>query len=155
MERIAVYGVIVVLVVIGLIALLVLGQSGNQNSQFTTSTAPQGGNTTPQANVSGPLFSSEPYYGYSYLIYPGNISSQSRSALDGYNMALSQGPNGAENITLSTQGRGGTVTLQAGERLYIVETSFGDDASGYEGSVGDDGFVMVDQNGYVVGTFGI
>jgi Flp pilus assembly pilin Flp len=53
MERIAVYGVIVVLVAIGLVALLVLVQSGNQNAQFTTSTAPQGGNTTPQSVNAG------------------------------------------------------------------------------------------------------
>lgn len=146
MEKIAVYGLVAVVVVVGLAAVLFAGQGGAK----TIPPAASAGQTAPA--TTGTLLSSEPYYSYTYAIAPGNPSPESRAALDGYNMTVSNGGSG-ENVTLSIGGRSATVSLQGGDTLYIVETSFGDDAPGYEGSLGDDGFVLVDQNGYIVNTF--
>ena len=146
MEKIAVYGLVAVVVVVGLAVVLFAGQGGAK----TVPPAASSGQTAPATG--GTLLSSEPYYSYTYAIAPGNLSPEARAALDGYNMTVSNGGSG-ENVTLSISGRSATVSLQGGKTLYIVETSFGDDAPGYEGSLGDDGFVLVDQNGYVVNTF--
>ena len=63
--------------------------------------------------------------------------------------------NGSENVTIGVDGtsRNGTITLAPGDKLYVVETSFGDDSPGYDGSLGDDGFVIVNKGGYVANTF--
>ncbi|MDE1865364.1 MAG: hypothetical protein KGH94_01850 [Candidatus Micrarchaeota archaeon] len=145
----------VAVVVAGLLAAVVINTGLSHvpsNSGSSTSTVAQIQQQNRSASV---LFSSTPYYAYSYQIYPGAVSPQAKSAMDGYSMNISQAAAGAENITISVQGRSGTIAITSGERLYIVETSFGDDAPGYEGSVGDDGFVVADQNGYVLSAFGI
>jgi hypothetical protein len=142
MQKILIYGIIVLIVLVGLIAVFFRGQQMVGSRLASLSTVPQGANTT------GTLFSQEPYYGYSYLIAPGNISAQSKAALDGYTMNVS-----GENVTISYSGRSVTTDVVSGDKLYIVETSFGDDGPGYEGSPADDGFVLVNQGGYVVNTF--
>ncbi len=145
MQKIMIGGIIVLIVLVGLIAIFFRGQQ--VGTRLASSSATQQG-----TNASGTLFSQEPYYGYSYQIAPGSLSAQSKAALDGYTMTTSQTP-GGENVTISISGRSSTVTLASGETLYVVETSFGDDGPGYEGSLADDGFVLVGQNGYVVNTF--
>jgi hypothetical protein len=78
--------------------------------------------------------------------------------LDGYNMTVGQAAaNGSVSIGLSVvgAGRSGTLELTPGEKLYVIETSFGDDGPTYDGSLADDGFVLVDQNGYVINTVSI
>ncbi len=154
MNRIAIYGAVAVLVVVGLVAVLMIG-GGGARAVSTSASSTVSGAASQQSNNTGTLFSSEPYYGYSYLIAPGSVSQQAKIALDGYNMTSSQQANGTESVTLKVVGtnRNVTGTLSAGEKLYIVETSFGDDGPNYEGSFGDDGFVVVSQGGYVVNTF--
>jgi hypothetical protein len=150
MNKLVVYGGVIALIAVVLIGALSLGSQGSHSvsSSASSTIAQQGGST-------GTLFSSEPYYGYSYLISPGNLSRQSKLALDGYSMAVNPNVNGSQNVTLSVLGTSisGTLTMSQGEKLYIVETSFGDDAPSYDSSLGDDGFVLVDANGYVVNTF--
>lgn len=153
MDKFVIYGAVVALVVIALLGVALLG-----GSKTGTSVSAGGGVRTitqPNSSQSAPLFSSEPYYSSSYLIAPGNLSQQSRTALDGYNMVVDRLANGYENITLSVGGTkaSGVLALSPGSKLYIVETSFGDDGPGYDGSLADDGFVVVNQNGYVVNTF--
>ena len=149
-----IYGAVAALVVVALVAVFVLNGSGARApvvSSTATSTVAQ------QTNNSGALFSSRPYFSYSYLIAPGNVSPQSRSALDGYNMTVSQQADGSENVQLSVvgTGRSDAITLAAGQKLYIVETSFGDDGPNYDGSMADDGCVLVGPTGYVVNTFSV
>jgi hypothetical protein len=150
MEKLEFYGSILTLLVIVFAVGIFIGRGG-QNQSASTSTL-QSSTTVPQGNGSGPLFSSEPYYGYSYLIAPGSLSPQATAALDGYAMAVKNSTSG-ENVTISYSGRSASANLQSGEKLYIVETSFGDDAPGYEGSPADDGFVVIDASGYVLRTF--
>lgn len=149
-KKLMFYGIIVVLVLAVLAVVYLAGQG--EFSEPATSTIQ--GSTVAPGNASGTLFSSEPYYRASYLIAPGSVSQQSQSALDGYKMTVNQTAIG-ENVTISYSGRGVTTSLAAGDKLYIVETSFGDDAPGYEGSTADDGFVLVNASGYVVNTFGV
>ncbi len=105
-----------------------------------------------RANSSGTLFSSTQVSGYSYQIYPGQISPQARAALTGFNMSQYALANGSEmvNISLSGTNQQQSIVLKPGYKLYIIETTFGDDGYHFDSSLGDDGFVMVDPNGYVV-----
>ncbi len=104
------------------------------------------------ANSSKVLFSGTPYYPYSYLVYPGPISSQAKAALAGFSLNQSQLRNSSSKVTITVTGTSQqqTLVLAPGYRLYLIETTMGDDGFNFDSSFGDDGFVVVDQNGYVV-----
>ncbi|MDE1762259.1 MAG: hypothetical protein KGH59_02390 [Candidatus Micrarchaeota archaeon] len=89
---------------------------------------------------------------YSYLVSNSTLSPQARAALAGYTLTRKPLQNGTVEMTISVTGSSAnqTVMLPPGYRLYVVETSFGDDGYSYESSYSDDGFVLVDQNGYLV-----
>lgn len=119
------------------------------------SRAPAAGNYTSTTqshyNSSNVLFSQSQYFSYSYLVSSANLSQQAKSALAGYNLTRTPLGNGSVNITISQAGssNGQRVTLQPGYKMYIVETSFGDDSFGKDFSYSDDGFLIVDPNGYI------
>jgi hypothetical protein len=50
---------------------------------------------------------------------------------------------------LVSSGASQVVTLDKGYSLYIIETSYGDDGIGSDYSLADDGFVVVNQSGYL------
>ena len=86
-------------------------------------------------------------------IAPGPLSDAAKAALSGFTMDSVQQADGSQLITLTETARGmsNQVTLKPGQTLYFVETSYGDDPMpNGETSLGDDGYVVVDQNGYVV-----
>jgi hypothetical protein len=120
------------------------------NSDNNSNSTPAG--SSGSTNNASLLFSNQPYEPYSYLIYPGTPSSQAQAALSGFTVSTTQLKDGSAMITLVIVSTGGnqTVTLKPGFKLYFVETSFGDDSFGGESSLGDDGYVIVDSNGYVV-----
>ncbi len=107
--------------------------------------------TTP-ANSSKVLFANTQYASYSYVVYPGPISQQAQSALAGFNLTSSQLQNSSTEIKISLIGSGQsqTLVLKPNYKLYIIETTFGDDGYHFDSSLGDDGFVVADPNGYVV-----
>ncbi len=122
--------------------------SGMQGS--TTTVAPTAASNTPQrAPV---FFSSTPYYPYAYQIFPGNMSQQARAAMSGFALRAAALPNGSTNVTISlmSTSQNQSIVLGQGYSLYIIETTFGDDGYNAEYSLGDDGFIVVNQSGYVV-----
>jgi hypothetical protein len=102
-------------------------------------------------NSSRVLLSSTQYSQYAYQIYPGPLSQQAQSALAGFNVTTTVAQNGSTKISLALSGSNQYqyVSLKPGYKLYIIETAFGDDGYHFDSSLGDDGFVMVDQNGYI------
>ena len=50
---------------------------------------------------------------------------------------------------LEGSGQSQSITLKPNYKLYIIETTFGDDGFHFDSSLGDDGFVIVNQNGYI------
>jgi hypothetical protein len=155
MNRLAIYGAVAALVIVALVAVLIIG--GRDAGLPAPGGSIASGIVAQQSNSSGVLFSAQQYSNYAYLIAPGNMSQQAKSALDGYTMSARPLSNGSENVTLGVAGtsRQGSLVLTPGEKLYVIETSFGDDGPGYDGSFGDDGFVLVNQSGYGVNAFGI
>ena len=115
--------------------------SNNNNTQASS----------PGSTNASMLFSNQPYAPYAYLIYPGTPSSQAQAALSGFTMSTNQLQNGSAMVTLVfiPTSTNQTVILKPGYKLYFIETSMGDDSFGGESSLGDDGYVTVDPNGYV------
>ncbi len=135
---------------------LAFGLHGNTYASpiNATRTSPVSASPQPhsQANSSRVLFSGTQYAQYSYLIYPGPPSQQAQAALSGFSLNESASANGIENLTITLIGTGQSRSLLAlpGYKLYMIETTFGDDGFHFDSSLGDDGFVMVDGNGYIV-----
>ncbi len=146
-------GVLVLIVAIVIVAISMHHGTStaliNTPSNTQTSGTPLSGQTT--ANSSKTLFSSTQYAPYSYVIYPGPISQQAQSALAGFNLTSTTLQNSSTEIKLTLVGTGQSqsILLNPNYKLYIVETTFGDDGYHFDSSLGDDGFVIVDPNGYV------
>jgi hypothetical protein len=115
----------------------------------TTTTAPA--SAAPHQKL-GPLLSSTQYASYAYRLYPGARSSQARLALAGFTVHVTPGPN---TITVSVSAAGSsqgaqTSTYPAGDRVYFIEASFGDDSGDLEYNGGDDGLIVTNSAGRIV-----
>lgn len=141
-----IYAAIALLIIVG-IAFLALHKNSATFTQPTT-TVPAGQNNTNSTKV---LFESTQYFPYAYLVFPGQLSQQAQSAMDGFNMSVDNLTNGSKSITISIMGTTSNTkfVLKQSYKLYIIETSFGDDGYHFDSSLGDDGFVVVDPQGYV------
>ena len=145
----------VILIIVGVGTAVLSGSHATPKAQINASTynsnqsSPTSG--TQSTNTSKILFSSTQYYPYSYMIYPGPISQQARSALVGFNLTSTVLQNSTAKITLALTGSNQyqSIMLKPNYKLYLIETTFGDDAFNFDSSFGDDGFVVVDPKGYV------
>lgn len=155
MGRKILVGVIVLALIAGVGIVAFSGHHGNSSTLISTAgnTQAAGASTANQTttNTSKVLFAGTQYYPYSYLIYPGPVSQQAQSALAGFNLISTTLQNSTAKITLTLVGSGQSqsIMLKPNYKLYIIETTFGDDGYHFDSSLGDDGFVVVDPNGYV------
>lgn len=107
--------------------------------------------TSVQSN-STVLFSSSQIYPYSYLIYPGSLSSNAKAALSGFTIMNRTLANGSTELFIEEQryGINQSITLASNDKLYFIETTFSEDGFGNDGSLSDDGFVVVNSKGYII-----
>lgn len=118
-------------------------------AQSSTTTVPAQSNVSAQAPV---LFSRTAYAPYAFQVFPGSMSQQASAAMSGFSMNTTALANGTTSISVSLKStsQSQTIMLGPGYKLYVIETTFGDDGYGSDYSLGDDGFVLVNQTGYVV-----
>lgn len=93
------------------------------------------------------------YWNYAYLISDDNLDAQAKVALSGFERTKEALSDGSIKITLkalSPAYRDQSYTLTAGQKLYFIETSMGDDPQFKEFNLGDDVAVKVDSDGYLV-----
>lgn len=104
------------------------------------------------APSAGPYLAATPYAAYAFQIYPGTISSTTRQALSGFDVAVK--PTGSKiRLTVALVGSSQTnvdQTYPAEDRVYFVETNLGDDSGNGEFNLGDDGLVITDAQGRIV-----
>ncbi|MHB1739613.1 MAG: hypothetical protein ACYCXA_09085 [Actinomycetes bacterium] len=125
-------------------------------STGTSSTpAPSTGtSSTPAPSASiGPLLSSTPYAAYADPIYPGALSATTRTALAGFTVSLvHQGTNVRLTLNMAGSTQPAAVrTVPASDHIYFVEANLGDDSGSSEYNLGDDGLVITNASGHVVG----
>jgi hypothetical protein len=119
------------------------------NPTTSTTTAPGGANPTPASGV----LSSTPYAPYAYLLYPGVSNSQALAATAGFKISVTAASPGKITLSLVEPASGQppqTATLPASDRVYFIETSFGDDSGDSDYNLGDDGVVITDAAGHIV-----
>lgn len=138
--------IIVVLVIAGFIIF-----SGHKNTNVNSTQTKNKPSTIQASKV---LFSTSQYEPYAYLISTKVLSSQTKTALAGFNLTSKQNANGTTTYILTTSKPSYTnqsYTISSGEKLYFVEHSLGDDNSATDTDyfLGDDKAIVVDANGYI------
>ena len=123
-------------------------QTATTTSRATTTSQP----TKAPSHKLGPLLSSTQYAPYALRVYPGSESSQTRQATAGFTIHVT--PH-ARTIKLSVAASGSgqaaqTSTFPAGDRVYFIEASLGDESGNVDYNFGDDGVVVTNAHGYIV-----
>ncbi len=117
----------------------------------TTTTTPPASSSTPAQKL-GPSLASSQYAPYAYQIYPGTPSAQAQAALSGIDFHVTPGPT-SFSVTVAAAGssQGATPTVYPnGDRIYVIEASFGDDSGGVDYSLGDDSIVATNAAGRMI-----
>ncbi len=127
-------------------------RAGAKSHSGSASSAAKSTSAKAASQKLGPLLSSTQYAPYSYQVYPGPESSRARLATAGFTIQVTP-HSGALDLSVSASGSGQgaqTSTLPAGDRVYFIEATFGDDSGSADYNFGDDGVVVTNPHGYVV-----
>ena len=127
--------------------LFLSGCSYSPGSNSTTTTSPT---TAPSASQK---FSDQPYFSRAYLISSDTLSSAAQAALAGFKMDKQTLPDGTVQINLKaleSQYHDQSYTLKAGQQLYFIDMTMGDDRSATEINIADDTAVIVDSQGNII-----
>jgi hypothetical protein len=123
--------------------------SGRTPSPSAPQAAPSA-QPSPTAST-GPLLASEWYAQYAYLVWPGTPSPPAREAMSGLTISVARQAGGISvRAGFTGQPLPTTRFYPGGAKVYVLETSLGDD-SGYEDyNLGDDGLVVTTAQGQIV-----
>lgn len=122
--------------------------AGSQDGGTTSS-----GSTTTSGGAKRIRLMDTRYARYSYLISNETLTNDARRALDGFRWNRTRVNASTVRITLipeEPQYKRYSVLVRDDQKLYFIETSFGDDAPHRETQLDDDAPVKVDGDGYVV-----
>lgn len=135
---------------------------GNLTSPAASRSAEGSASPSPQASrkpspsstkAPGPLLSSTSYGAFAHQLYPGSTSASAKLALAGFSFTTK--PSGSLVLfTLSVAGgaqQPQTKSYPAGDHIYFIEASYGDDSGAADYNFSDDGVVVTDATGHVVG----
>jgi hypothetical protein len=97
----------------------------------------------PASRRHGPLLGSEPYAKAAYQVWPGPMSAAARLALTGLKVSVHRRGSGI-SVTAGVIGQASPAPrlYSQGARVYVVETSMGDDSGNTDYNLGDDGLVV-------------
>ena len=156
--------VVVAILVYGLVYYFVLAKKGgsyNTNSAAVPSySAPTSAPTTPSqassaAAMTAQKFSDSDDFQYSYKIFPGALSSDSKEAMAGFAFTTKAMSDGSTQITLTSQNKfykTQQYVVKEGDALYFIERNIKDDDSekDTDSKYTDDAAILVDPQGYIV-----
>ncbi len=114
----------------------------------TASSAP----AASSSSAAGPPLSSQQYASYAYQVWPGPLSSDARLAMAGFVLKVTRQANG---ITVSAVQDGQKMTSAShfypgGARVYVIDSSLGDEGGSVDYNVTDDGLVVTNARGQVL-----
>lgn len=105
---------------------------------------------SPSASA-GPMLSSEPFASYAFLVWPGTPSTAAQQAETGLKISVSRLKDGI-SVTAGANGQPAQAahTYVNGAKVYVVESSLGDDSGGSDYNLGDDGLVVTNVQGRII-----
>jgi hypothetical protein len=107
---------------------------------------------TPSATASaGPLLSSEPYASFTYLVWPGSPSAAAGQAMSGLTIQVTRQAGGISvRAGVTGQPLPSASFFPGGGKVYVIESSLGDDSGDVDYNLGDDGVVVTNLQGQIV-----
>jgi hypothetical protein len=127
------------------------GPSASPSAPSSQATAPVSSSASPSAST-GPLLSAESYASYSFQVWPGTLSAAAKQAQTGLTVSVHRQGSGLSVAAGATgQPPAAPHVYPTGARVYVVEASLGDDSGDSDYSLGDDGLVVTDSAGRIVG----
>ncbi len=98
-----------------------------------------------------PLLSRQPYASVAFQVWPGNPSSAAKAALTGLSVSVRR-QGSALLVTANVNGQAARPARRyaGGARVYVVESTLGDDSGNTDYNLGDDALVVTDANGGIV-----
>jgi|ERR1035438_2957639 hypothetical protein len=126
--------------------------SGPASSGPAASRSTPASSSASPSSSTGPLLSAEPYASYSYQVWPGTLSTAARQALTGLTVTVHRQSAGL-SVTAGANGQASPTPhlYPTGARVYVVEASLGDDSGNSDFNLGDDGLVVTDSAGRILG----
>lgn len=110
-----------------------------------------GGAKGPRRGKPGPLLSTQSFAPYSHLVWPGTPNAAARTAMTGLRIAVHRSGRGISvSAGVSGQPAPAPRTYPDGARVYVVETSLGDEAGNSDYNLGDDGLIVTDLRGRIL-----
>lgn len=99
-----------------------------------------------------PSLASQPYASYAYRVWPGPLTANARLALAGFSFAVTRQAGG---ITLSVVVNGEKVAgasrfYPGGAKVYVVDSSLGDEGGSIDYSLADDGLIVTNARGQML-----
>jgi hypothetical protein len=103
--------------------------------------------------AAGPQLSSEPYAAYAYQVWPGSLTADGRLAMAGFTLTVTRQPGG---ITVKAVQDGQNMTgashfYPGGAKVYVLDSSLGDEGGSVDYNVTDDGLIVTNAQGQVLG----
>ena len=130
-----------------------LGNSRPAKTTPTTTPPTQGPTAPSQGRSDGhrPLLSAQPYAKVAYQIWPGTPSSAAKAALTGLHVSVKQ-QGSALVVTAGVNGQPAASprTYAGGVRVYVIESTLGDDSGNTDYNLGDDALVVTDAKGGII-----
>lgn len=113
------------------------------------SSTPSAAPTTTSSN--GPLLSSEPYAQFAYLVWPGSPGTTARLAMSGLKISVSRQTGGISvRAGVAGQSQPSPQFYAKGAKVYVIESTLGDDSANIDYNLGDDGLVVTDGQGRIL-----
>jgi hypothetical protein len=111
-----------------------------------------GASTVAGAQAAGPLLSAMSYASRAHELYPHMTLAADDQILTGFRINLRTADAANEVVTVTGPDRTTqSATFSRADRLYFVETRLGDDGADGETNGGDDGFILTDAHGHILG----
>jgi hypothetical protein len=103
--------------------------------------------------AAGPQLSSEPFAAYAYQVWPGPLTADARLAMAGFTLTVTRQPGG---ITVKAVQDGQNMTgashsYPGGAKVYVIDSSLGDEGGSVDYNVTDDGLIVTNAQGQVLG----
>ncbi len=119
----------------------------------STPPAPAGTPSGSPPPAVGPLLSEMWYASRAYQVYPAMPSARTDRALTGFRLSFRDVGPATEEVTVTDlqDNTAQTATFDRSDRLYFIETRLGDDGFDGETNLSDDGFVLTDARGHIIG----
>ncbi len=130
--------------------------SASPSSAATSPSASQPATPSPSASASaaaGPELSSLPYASYAYQVWPGPLSAEGRLAMAGFALTVTRQANGitVNAVQNGTKMTGASHFYPGGAKVYVLDSSLGDEGGSVDYNVTDDGLIVTNAQGQVLG----